>query len=131
MKIVIDASVIIAIIADEPLKPALIKATKQSELIAPASIHWEIGNAFSAMFKRKRISMEQAQQAIAIYQKIPIRYVDADLFQSIKLASELNIYAYDAYLLCCSKEYHSPLLTLDEKIANIAKLNGIKVMEIL
>ncbi len=52
MDIVLDTSVIIAVIANEPEKRVLIRLTKGAELIAPQSVHWEIGNAFSAMLKR-------------------------------------------------------------------------------
>lgn len=72
MNIVIDTSALIAVIADEPERPKLIEVTIGTDLIAPQSVHWEIGNAFSAMFKRKRISLEQAEQALEIYHQIPI-----------------------------------------------------------
>lgn len=55
MEIVVDTSVIIAVIVDEPEKARLIESTKGASLIAPGSLYWEIGNAFSAMLKRKRI----------------------------------------------------------------------------
>ena len=53
MKLIIDTSVIIAVLANEPIKKKLIKLTKNVELLAPKSVHWEIGNAFSAMLKKK------------------------------------------------------------------------------
>ena len=60
MKFVVDASVIIAVIANEPEKEQLIEITKGADLLAPSSIHWEIGNTFSAMIKRRRVSLEPA-----------------------------------------------------------------------
>lgn len=76
MDVLVDASVIVAVIANEPEKDTLIELTKGARLVAPHSIHWEIGNAFSAMLKRKRITLEQARKAIAAYKKIPIKLVD-------------------------------------------------------
>jgi predicted nucleic acid-binding protein len=52
MEIVVDTSVIVAVLVGEAHRAALIKATRASELLAPPSVHWEVGNAFSAMFKR-------------------------------------------------------------------------------
>jgi predicted nucleic acid-binding protein len=49
MEFVVDTSVIIAVIVNEPSKPALIRATQGVDLLAPSSVHWEIANAFSAM----------------------------------------------------------------------------------
>ena len=100
--IVVDASVLIAIVTNEPKKKELIELTRNVDLIAPHSIHWEIGNAFSAMLKRNRISVTDAIKAMRVYQKIPIRMVDVELEETIKLADKLNIYAYDAYLIRCA-----------------------------
>ena len=67
MDLVIDALVIIAIITTEATKSDLIAATSGMDLIAPVSVHFAIGNAFSAMFKRERITLKQAQDALAYY----------------------------------------------------------------
>ncbi len=64
MKIVVDTSVIVAVIANEPEKTALIEMTRGSELVAPHSVHWEIGNAFSAMLRRKRLTSGEATRAL-------------------------------------------------------------------
>ena len=52
MKIVVDTSTIIAVIVGESEKDRLIDLTKDAIVVAPASIDWEVGNAFSAMLKR-------------------------------------------------------------------------------
>ncbi len=49
-----DASVIIAVIANEPEKDKLIQITEGADLLVPASIHWEIGNAFSSNAETKK-----------------------------------------------------------------------------
>ncbi len=130
MHIVVDASVIIAVIADEPEKNTLIRLTKGADLVAPRSIHWEIGNAFSAMFKRKRVTLEQALKAITAYRKIPIRYVDVDLEQTLEIANALDIYAYDAYLIRCALKYRFPLISLDRNLVRSAQRMKAKVIEV-
>lgn len=130
MEIVIDASAIIAVLLNEPEKPALIQATYEANLIAPFSIHFEIGNAFSAMLRRQRLGLQQVVDALAIYQSIPIRLVDVELEESLRLASRLNVYAYDAYLLRCAEKYHSALLTLDRSLQSVARMYGVPVVEI-
>ena len=128
--IVVDTSVIIAVIANEPTKPTLIRLTKGADLIAPRSVHWEIGNAFSAMFKRGRITVAQALQAVKVYRTIPIRLVDVELEQSLRIADTLGIYAYDACLIRCALKYKSPLLSLDQRLANSAKRMKARVIEV-
>ncbi len=129
-QVIIDTSAIIAVILNEPEKEKLIEITQNSELISPASVHWEIGNAFSAMFKRRRLNLKEAIKGFSEYAKIPIQFVDIDIESAFKIAEKSNIYAYDAYLLTCSKKYKAPLLTLDVQLQDIAMKNKIKVLEV-
>ena len=130
MNIVIDTSVIIAVIANEPEKDSLVRLTRGADLLAPHSVHWEIGNVFSAMFKRNRVTLEQALKAIQAYNKIPIRFVDVELEQSLEIAETSNIYAYDAYLIRCALRFRSPLISLDKNLVNSAKRMKVKVIEV-
>ncbi len=130
MEVVIDASVLIAVITNEDEKEKLVVLTSEAELIAPLSVHWEIGNAFSSLLKRKRVTLEEALEAIDIYLQIPVRFVEVELTESLELADELGLYAYDAYLIRCAAKYRLPLLTLDGKLAQAAKKKKIQVLEV-
>ena len=130
MQIIIDTSAIIAVLVNESSKPTIIQATQQTDLLAPPSIHWEIANAFSAMFKRDRLTLEEAFAAIEIYQQIPIRFIEIELEESLKIADELDIYAYDAYLLRGAVKYNLPILTLDQGLKERAEQLGVKVIEV-
>ena len=130
MNVVVDTSIIVSVITNEEHKQQIIKITKGTDLIAPLSLHWEIGNAFSAMFKQKRITVDQALTALSAYKKIPIHFVDVDLELALKLANNLNIYAYDAYFLECALNYNCPLLSLDQGLVEAAHKAGIKVKEV-
>jgi len=131
MKFVVDASVIIAVIANEPEKDQLIEITKGAHLLAPASVHWEIGNAFSAMMKQSRVSLEQALEAIEIYRKIPIRYTEVELENSLSIVDKYGIYAYGAYLLRCATKYNTALITLDRKLVQVGQEMNIEVVEVV
>ncbi len=130
MDLVIDTSAIIAVIANEPAKAALVEQTAGAVLLAPHSVHWEIGNAFSAMLKRGRITLAQAQKALSIYQGIPIRFLDVELEDALALSSQLGIYAYDAYLLAAAQSQRCALLALDGGLVHAAKQLGIPVVEV-
>ncbi len=130
MLITIDTSVIIAILINEPEKHAIINQTIGADLCSPLSLKWEIGNAFSAMFKRNRISKEKANNAMDQFKTIPIRLIDIDLKDSLELAHSLNIYAYDAYMIACAIKCNTPLLTLDTRLAEKAISVGIKTIEV-
>lgn len=130
MRIVVDTSTVIAVIVGESVKARLIELTKDATIVAPPSIDWEVGNAFSAMLKHSRINLEQTIEAIKVYQEIPVEIVEIDLKEAIRLASKHNIYAYDAYILQCAIEYHLPLISLDQDMINIAKQEGVQVFEV-
>ena len=127
---VIDTSAIVAVITEAPEKAGLIQATEDASLVAPSSVHWEVGNAFSAMIRRGRLTPDLAAKAIAIYQSIPVRFLDVDLQASLDIASEHRLYAYDAYLLECSLARRAPLLTLDRALARVAARMTIELVEI-
>lgn len=129
-EIVIDTSAIIAVITNAPEKPDLIQATQDASLVAPSSVHWEIGNAFSAMMRRGRMTPVLVDEAVAVYQSIPIRFIDVDLSASLTIAADHRLYAYDAYLLECARTRRAPLLTLDRGLARVAAKMPIDVVEI-
>ena len=130
MNVVADASAVIAVVVNEPSKTNIIEATQDASLIAPASIHWEIANAFSAMFKRERVSLDDALDAIDIYKQIPIRFIEVELEESLRIAHQFNIYGYDAYLLRCSQKYKAPLISLDKALLKWAKELKLQVIEV-
>lgn len=130
MSLIVDTSVIISVITNENNKDRLVTLTEGENLIAPSSIHWEVGNAFSAMFKRKKIDIALAEKAIEYYNMIPLKIVDVDIYNSLEIAYQYNIYAYDAYFLECAIEFNAPLLTLDSKLREIAKQINISIVEV-
>jgi predicted nucleic acid-binding protein len=103
---------------------------QDASLIAPASIHWEIANAFSAMFKRNRVNLDKALTAIEIYKQIPIRFIEVELEESLRIAHQLNIYAYDAYLLRCVQKQKAPLISLDKALLKLAKELKLQAIEV-
>ena len=130
MNLVVDTSVIIAVITNEDHKGQLIAISKGADLIAPASIHWEIGNAFSAMVKRKRISLDQANFALAAYIQIPIRFYDVSLSTALDIAQRLNLYAYDTYVIACALKHNSPIVSLDSGLLDAAHKAGAEIVEV-
>ncbi len=130
MTITVDTSAVVAVAADEPSKPALIEAVRGADLIAPASLAAEVGNALSAMLKRRRITLANAQAVLAAFQRIPIRTVDLDLSRALELSDQLNLYAYDAYVLTCALNSDTPLLSLDGPQREAARRVGVTLIEL-
>jgi len=128
--VVIDTSAVIAVVTNEATKPTLIRLTEGVELLSPSSLPIEVGNAFSSMFKRRTISLPEAKTAVEAFKRIAIRLTPIDLGLALDLSHQLNIYAYDAYLVACSLQYRSPLLTVDGGLRDAARLVGVEVLEV-
>lgn len=130
MDIVVDTSALIAVIVGEPEREKIIEITKGNTLIGPGSIPWEIGNAFSAMFKQNRLSVKEAQKGLLIFDSIPLRYIEPDFVKVLHLSKQTEMYAYDAYFLDCAIRHKAPLLTLDKKLKGSAQNLNIETMEV-
>ncbi len=130
MDIVIDTAALIAVITDEPERNRIIQVTRGNTLIGPGSIPWEICNAFSEMFKQKRVTLSEAERGLSIFKTIPMRYIESDFVMVLKLAKQFNMYAYDAYFLDCAIRYKAPLLTLDQRLKAFAQNLNIDTLEV-
>ncbi len=130
MDVVIDTSALIVVIVGEPERNRIIEFTTGNTLIGPGSIPWEIGNAFSAMFKQKRLTLAEAKKGLVIFDSIPLRYIKTDFVNALKISKQANMYAYDAYFLDCAIRHKAPLLTLDRKLKAAAQNLNVETMEI-
>ena len=117
-------------IVGEPEREEIIELTKDNSLIGPGSIPWEIGNAFSAMFKQNRLELDEAKRGQTIFTSIPLRYIETDFTNAISIAKQTNMYAYAAYFLDCAIRYRSPLLTLDGRLKSAAQSLKVTIMEV-
>ena len=129
MKIVADTNTFIAVALNEPERDMIIRLTEGHDLIAPEVLPFEVGNALTAMLKRKVLKADEVFLAWEMVQHIPVDLRRIDIGAALKIATQYNIYAYDAYFLECAFNLHSPLLTLDRQMNAIAQEIGIQVME--
>jgi predicted nucleic acid-binding protein len=129
MDILVDASVIISIVIDEPEKEKAIKLTKDCTLLSPAMITYEIGNALSRLKKRHILDAAGVIEAYNVYKKIPLRMVEVDMENALKIACKYNIYAYDAYYLETARRLKLPLLTFDGPMKQIGYNLKIEMVE--
>jgi len=128
--IVIDTSALIAVIVGEPERNSIVEITTGNTLIGPGSIPWEIGNAFSAMFRQNRLTIDEAQKGLVIFDSIPLRYIKPDFVNALKISKQTKMYAYDAYFLDCAIRHKAPLMTLDRKLKTAAQNLNVETMEV-
>jgi predicted nucleic acid-binding protein len=129
MKILVDVNIFLAVILNEPEKKHIIELTNNFELISPEILPYELGNALSAMLKRNRLNKDQILTSYKIFEKIPVRLVSVEIEKALSIAAEYNIYAYDAYYLEAATRLNLGILTLDQKMRDIASELNISLME--
>lgn len=128
MEIISDASVFLAVALNEADRRWVIDKTAGSSLIAPEILPYEIGNALIAVRKRGRLNDKEIVRAYDVSQKIAVRLVSVKIREAMKMAAKFNIYAYDAYYLQCCVEKRLPLISLDDRMCDVADILGIKVV---
>ncbi len=130
MNLVVDTSVVVAVLVNEPERAKLVRLTERADLLAPGSVHWEVGNALAAMLKRSRIALAQIQTALDAYDSIPIRFVDVDLSAAMTIAAEYGLYAYDSYVIACAVANRCRLISLDHGLLAAAAKAGVRTVEV-
>jgi predicted nucleic acid-binding protein len=129
MQIIADTNVLLAVALDEPERQRIIDLTVGAEVFAPEILPYEIGNALSALVKRRRLTADQAMVALAATRRIPVRLLVVDVAQALRLATDCGIYAYDAYVLHCARALSYPLLSLDARMRQVAAELKIRILE--
>lgn len=129
MKIIADTNTFIAVALNEPEKSRIIQLTKGHDIIAPDVLPFELGNALTAMMKKKVLKKDEVASAWEAVQYIPVDLRQTDIRSALNIAINHNIYAYDAYFLECAFNLRSPLLTLDLGMQRVARKLGITILE--
>lgn len=126
--IIIDPSALLAVFLNEQGRNELEQKSSGHHLAAPGCIQWEVGNALYGAFKRNRIRLEEAQRVFEEFKSLSLRIMDVDINSALEIAMIKRIPAYDAYYLQCATQHGCPLLTLDQRMIDIAEDMGVMVL---
>ena len=129
METVADASAFLAVVLNESDRDWVIDKTSGCSIVSPEILPYEIGNALIAVGRKGRLTDREILRAFDISQRIAVRLVPVKIHDAMKTALRFKIYAYDAYYLQCCVENKLPLISLDERMCDIANALGIKVVE--
>jgi predicted nucleic acid-binding protein len=129
MEVLLDASAIMAVIADEPEREIVIQNTLNSEIDSPKIISYEISNGLTRMMRKNIIdTQERMINLIQNFKMIPIKTVEVDIEKALKIAWEYKIYAYDAFYLEVGKRLKIPMLTFDKGMKRVGKALGLLML---
>jgi predicted nucleic acid-binding protein len=82
-------------------------------IVSPEILPYEIANALTAVKRKGRLNDREVLKAFELSQRIPVKQ---------------GIHAYDAFYLQCCLETKLPLISLDNRMCEVAKILAIKVV---
>jgi predicted nucleic acid-binding protein len=96
------------------------KAGGEISLIVPDLFWLEIGSALCKMVRRHKCTAEEANQALAELQQLPLQTLPStDLVNSAQqIAIQYGRSIYDSLYVALARTIRSELVTADEKLAN-------------
>jgi predicted nucleic acid-binding protein len=129
MKIVADTNTFLAVALEEPEKSQMIRLTIGHDLVAPEVLPFEIGNALTAMMKKRSLKPDELTSVWDVVQSIPVELRQINIRSALEIASRFNIYPYDAYFIECAIRLRCPILTLDRRMKAASNQIGIQILE--
>jgi predicted nucleic acid-binding protein len=126
--IVIDASCVLEFLLNQESKDYVVQKVGERSLVAPQCMPYEIGNAVSKLMKRKLISIVDGVAVYHEFARIPVRFVEPDIPDSILIAGNTDSYAYDSYYISVAKRLGMPLFTLDDTMKSNAQKQGVSCL---
>jgi predicted nucleic acid-binding protein len=133
--LVIDASSVLSWCFEDESSPdadALIDKIVAEGAVVPGLWHLEIANGLVSGERRRRIRVAESSAFVAMIEELPI---DADpasgsraLHETISLAREHRLSAYDAAYLELAMRLGLPLATGDRSLAAAARRGGVALI---
>jgi predicted nucleic acid-binding protein len=117
--LVVDCSVVAAVLFDEPNREAAALALTGKELFAPELLADEL---VSVAVRKSRHGLEEiVRQALVDFAELELTRCRCDVHAQWRLALEYELSAYDAAYLWLAAELGAPLATFDERLGAAAR----------
>jgi predicted nucleic acid-binding protein len=132
MDVVFDCSAIMSCLASDEKPPATWRELlNTATLVAPCMLPTELVNAIVTAQRRKRMTADEAHQALAIAGALDVLCEAPSIIRSStsvhQLAVEHQLTAYDASYLELALRRRLPLATLDDDLVKAAKKAKVKL----
>jgi predicted nucleic acid-binding protein len=128
MEMVSDVSAFLSVVLDEADREWVIERTSGYGIVAPEVLPYEIANALITVKRKGRLTDKEVLRAFNVSQTIPVRLVPIRIYDAMRIAVKFGIYAYDAFYLQCCLETKLPLISLDNRMCDVAKSLEIKIV---
>lgn len=132
MSVVLDCSVAVNWILpdeDNPAADRLLERVAVDRAVVPMLFAIEVGNALLLAVRRGRITAETRNEAFGMIGALPLQKdgfgSDHVWSTSVDLATAYGLSLYDAIYLELAKRTRLPLATLDARLAEAARKEGV------
>ena len=122
---VVDASAIGALIFGEPRARAVAEALRDSELVAPLLLWFELASVCLKKIQAHPREQRSIRTAHRLVTEMRIRGVGVDHAAVVELALEAELTTYDASYLWLARRLRGRLVTLDQVLARAAGSRAI------
>lgn len=119
MTLVVDASVIAAIIFGEPEGSRMVTYLEDETLVAPSLIDFELASIALKKIRRVPQRMPEVIAALERSEGLKIDRVAVPRVDVCSLAAETGLTAYDAAYMWVAMSMNTELVTLDHRLARI------------
>jgi predicted nucleic acid-binding protein len=120
-RLVVDASVLAAVIFAEPNGPDAHAWTSGRALCAPHLLDAEVANAGLNKLRRRAMPVDAVLGALETFAAIEVQRFVAAPAEVVKLAQRYALSAYDASYLWLAASLGVPLATFDKRLGEAAK----------
>ena len=127
-EIVIDSSCLLEFLLNKKGKDIVEKTVGNSRLLAPDCLPYEIGDAICRLVRKELISVVDGVAVYHEFARIPIRFIEPDISNSIVIAGETGCNGYKAYYISLAKQLSLSLFTMNDDMKNAAISRGVKCL---
>ena len=123
---VIDASFVLSSLLPDEKSPEADKLLRkyvigEINLVSTNGFELEVFNGFRSAILQNRITRGGALAIAEKFLKLRISCENVDSYESFLIAEKKNLSVYDAAYVFLARSKNVPLLSLDKKLANLAK----------
>jgi len=102
---------------------------EDDKFIAPNLFNYEIANVLWKIAKFKGLLLADVKHLMKAVNQLGIEKEQLNTWTLFDCAKETGLTAYDAAYLVLARKHECPLATCDKQLAQIAKQEGIEVIE--
>jgi predicted nucleic acid-binding protein len=121
--LIVDASVAVKWIVEEPLREEALDLVRQNDVVVPDLLPAEVRNALVNRVRRRLSTVEQARTAVSAFRTIPLIVEPSSslLEQAFDLALAFEHPIYDCLYLALASARQLPLVTADGRMFDLAQ----------